>query len=229
MTASYSLNYNLLNFIFFMNYIIENQLFPCIDFIKILVKAKHIRIDAYEHFQKMSFRNRFIIAGANGLVNLTIPVAGGREQRTLITDIEINANTNWAIKHWRSISSAYSKAPFFDFYADEIKTMLFNEDKNLFNFNCFIINKISKLLTINCHIDFTDEYIMPNLALAKGEIDYRNTLLPRNFQVNRENWRPKYSQVFEERLGFQPNLSILDLLFCEGPNSINLLEKSVFL
>ena len=211
-----------------MTFLIENQLFPCIDFFKKLVEIKHVKIELYEHFQKTSFRNRFVIAGANGLANLTIPVAGGREQKTLMTQIEIESTGGWATKHWRSITSAYSKAPFFDFYSEEVRWMVFNPEKNLFNFNLFIITRLCKLLNINVFIDFSDRYKASPEQLTEGELDFRNKFLPKNFQNDRDNWQPKYSQVFEDRLGFQPNLSILDLLFCEGPNSVHLLEKSIF-
>lgn len=205
-----------------MKQIIDCQLFPCIDYIKELIKYKYTKIDKYEYFKKMSFRNRYIIAGANGLISLTIPVAGGREQKKLIGEIEIDHTSNWPTKHWRSITSAYSKAPFFDFYAEEVKSMIFNPEKNLFNFNVFIVTRLSNLLNINAYISFTDEY-----KEAVDETDSRNKFLPRNFQMNAAIWKPRYAQVFEDRLGFQPNLSILDLLFCEGANARYLIERSI--
>ncbi|MCW3111442.1 MAG: hypothetical protein JWQ09_5948 [Segetibacter sp.] len=205
-----------------MEVVVEIQLFPCINFIKKLIKHKHIKIEKYERFQKMSFRNRYVIAGANGLTNLTIPVAGGREQKALITEVEIDNTIDWRTKHWRSLTSAYSKAPFFDYYTEEVKAMLFNSEKSLFEINLFILTTLCKLLTINPFIEFTEKYESVN-----EDVDYRNKFLPGNFQAHRDKWQPRYSQVFEDRLGFQPNLSILDLLFCEGPNSIYLLEQSV--
>lgn len=204
-----------------MALLIDLQCFPCIDYIKKVIEEKYVKIEKYESFQKTSFRNRYVIAGANGLTNLTIPVAGGREQKALITDIKIDNTTGWKTRHWRSITSAYSKAPFFDFYRDEVKDMLFNPDENLFNFNVFILSKLCNMLSINPVIVFTEQY-----SKLSMETDFRNRFLPKSFQAEAD-WKPRYSQVFEDRLGFQPNLSILDLLFCEGPNSGNLLQQSI--
>lgn len=205
-----------------MSIVAENQVFPCIDYLKKIAEVRYIKIEKYEYFKKATFRNRYIIATANGVSSLTVPVAGGREQKTLITEIEIDNMTDWRTKHWRSITSAYRKAPFFDYYADEIKSLIYKSESCLFNFNISILDSVLKLLNINTNIDFTETYS----SYPFGE-DFRDKLLPKSFQDEGIGWQPKYSQVFEDRIGFQPNLSILDLLFCEGPNSLNLIEQSI--
>lgn len=205
-----------------MSQIVEIQSFPCVDYFKLLIKQSNTKIDSYDTFRKMTFRNRYVIAGGNGLINLSIPVAGGREQKTLITYVEIDDTINWRVKHWRSITSSYSRSPFFDYFKDEIKSMLFLEEKCLFNYNISILNKISNLLNLNVQLGFTDSFVS-----FGGAEDCRNTILPKTFQRAGESWQPKYSQIFEDRFNFQPNLSILDLLFCEGFNSKYLIEKSV--
>ncbi|MDB5940434.1 MAG: hypothetical protein JWP77_2798, partial [Polaromonas sp.] len=98
-----------------------------------------------------------------------------------------------------------------------------SEEKKLFTLNINILDYILKTLNINTLLEYTSSFQKDYIE----EVDCRNEILPKNFQTNRENWTPKYSQVFEDRLGFQPNLSILDLLFCEGPNAIHLLNSSV--
>jgi hypothetical protein len=205
-----------------MHIIVDCQLFPNIDYFKNLAQCEYIEIETFEYFGKTSFRNRYVIAGANGLIHLTVPVAGGREQRTLFTEVEIDNTIDWRTKHWRSIQSSYSNAPFIDYYHEEIKSLLFQEEKKLFNFNIFIINRLCKLLIINKKIGFTTAY----KRCCEEKMDFRNRLLPGNFQANSNNWQPKYAQVFEDRMGFQPNLSILDLLFCAGPNALNLIKLS---
>lgn len=204
-----------------MTLVIECQPFPCVDYIKKLIEIKHIKIEQYESFQKMSFRNRYIVSGANGLQSLTIPVEGGREQKTLIKEVRIDNSTDWKTKHWRSLLSAYSKAPFFEFYSSELKEMIFTEEDLLFSFNIKILNWICNVLKIDLVIDFTDRFILH----YEDEIDYRNYFLPKSFQKNSARWVPKYSQIFEDRLGFQPNLSIIDLILCEGPNSIDVMHQ----
>jgi hypothetical protein len=207
-----------------MKLLIDLQLFPSINYFKKLIESTHVRIEEYENFQKMSFRNRYLIYSSNGVAHLTVPIVGGREQKTLITDVEIDYSTDWRIKHWRSIRSAYSKAPFFDYYSSEIRDLLYSGENSLFNFNFFILKKLCNLLNVSLIISFTTGYYRTYDA---DILDYRNKLLPKSFQNDVDNWQPKYPQVFEDRYGFQPNLSILDLLFCEGPNARNLIEKSI--
>lgn len=200
--------------------VIDCQLFPGILYMKSLIYYRYIKIEKYDNFKKMSFRNRYIIPGANGMQNLTVPVAGGREQKALMKDTRIDNSANWQRNHWRSLVSAYNKAPFFEFYAEDVKRLLFSKEEELFSFNINIIEWLCKTLKISATIEFTESY----LDEYKEDADYRNYILPKNFQENTKNAVPHYSQVFEDRLGFQPNVSILDLLFCEGPNAIYLLN-----
>lgn len=205
-----------------MPLIIDCQPFPCIGYMKKLIEYKHIKIEAYENFKKMSFRNRYIISGANGLLNLTVPVMGGREQKSLIKEVRIDNSTDWKTKHWRSLLSAYNKAPYFEFYAEDIKNLIFSREELLFSFNIKILNWLCNSLKINSVVEFTESYV----SHYNNETDYRNYFLPKSFQKNATNWFPHYSQVFAERIGFQPNLSIIDLILCEGPNAIYLLNHS---
>ncbi len=204
-----------------MSLVIDSQSFPCIYYIKRLTEYKHIKIEEYENFQKMSFMNRYIISGANGIQNLTIPIAGGREQKKLIKDVKIDNSKNWQTKHWRSLLSAYSKAPYFDFYSQDIKGLIFSEEEYLFSFNMNILEWICKILKIDAVIEFTETFVLH----YEDETDSRNYFLPKSFQ-SPENKVLYYLQVFEDRIGFQPNLSIIDLIFCEGPNSRNLMQQS---
>lgn len=206
-----------------MSYLIEIQFFAPVDVFKILIKEKHIKIEQYERFKKMSFRNRCIILGANGLVSLTVPIEGGREQKALIRDVKIDNSEPWPRTHLRSLVSAYSKAPFFEYYFREIEVLLNSNEKFLFDLNLKIISFLIKSLKINATIELTSEC---RLEYSNAN-DMRNKILPKNFQKDKEHWKPKYFQVFEDKWGFQPNLSILDLLFCEGPNAANLLASTV--
>jgi hypothetical protein len=171
----------------------------------------------------MSFRNRYIIAGANGPCSLSIPVAGGREQKVLIKDIQVDYSGNWNIKHWRTISSSYANSPFFAYYEDAVRNILLSKDKFLFDLNLKILSWLIKVLNIKVLVEFTEQFSLIYL----NEDDYRGKLLPKNFQNERDNWKPLYPQVFGDRMPFQPNLSILDLLFCEGPNAGKLLNQSI--
>lgn len=205
-----------------MSLIIDSQLFPCIDYVKQLNQYKHVKIEIYESFQKMSFRNRYIISGANNVINLSIPIAGGREQKTLIKDVRINNAIDWQTMHWRTLLSAYSKAPFFEFYSKDVKTLIFSKEDLLLSLNIKVLSWVVKVLKINIDIEFTENFVLHYDNYA----DCRNHFLPKSFQNDTINWVPKYPQVFEDRLGFQPNLSIIDLIFCVGPNASYLLSKA---
>ena len=195
---------------------IDLQLFPCVDYFKILANEKNAEIFIYDRFRKMSFHNRFVLAGANGIVHLTIPIKGGREQKKLITEVEIDHSFDWQKKHWRTLVSGYAKAPFFDYYSEEIRTLLFNRENNLTNYNIYILRKICSWLKISVVVNEIGQ-------VFTTDEDYRNTILPRNFQNDAATWKPTYPQVFEDKIGFQPNLSILDLLLNVGPASRDLL------
>lgn len=205
-----------------MSLLVDLQVFPCIDYFKNLEMQKYVEIEVCERFEKSSFRNRYIISGPNGLSNLTVPIKGGREQKVTVTAVQIDNSVDWRTKHWRNITSSYAKAPFFDFYAPAIYDALNNPEKSLFNFSITILDRLLNLLNINVKYTFTTSY-----SPCFDGLDLRNRLLPKNFQNRVEGWRPRYPQVFEDRHCFQPNLSILDLLFCVGPRSADLLKASV--
>lgn len=162
----------------------------------------------------MSFRNRCIISGSNGLINLTVPLKNGREQKTLITEIKVDDSENWRGQHWKAIVSSYNRSPFFEFYGEGIKKLIFAPNQFLFDHNLKIIEWLDSVLKTGISINFTEEY---KKEYAENEaLDYRDRWLPKNYNDHGEDWQPKYTQVFEDKFGFQPNLSILDLLFCKG-------------
>lgn len=206
-----------------MSLIIENQLFPCINYFKKLIKYNHLLLEQYENYQKMSFRNRYVIYGANGLIHLSVPIRGGREKKQVFKDVEIDYTDKWPLKHWRAIVSSYSKSPYFEYYSQAIQSLLFSEKTNLAEFNINALNWCCTQLKLEIDITLTTNY---KNEYEKSD-DFRNFFLPKNFQSNENSMHIKYAQVFENRFGFQQNLSILDLLFAEGPNAKWLLAESV--
>lgn len=203
--------------------VVDCQLFPCVDYLKKLIEFEYVKIEQYDTFQKMTFRNKYMISGANGISKMSVPIAGGREQKKLMREVEIDYTSSWPVTHWRGIVSAYSKAPFFEFYSKDIYDLLFAGERFLFTFNLKIISWIFKTLKANTSIELTGSFVKE----YNNDRDLRNYFLPKNYQNDSLNWSPRYLQVFEDRFGFQPNLSILDLLFCEGPNSLNLLKQAI--
>lgn len=181
-----------------------------------------MNIEQYERWQKMSFRNRCIVAGANGLLNLSIPVEGGRNSDRMIRDVKIDNSDHWQNKHWRAIVSAYNRSPWFEFYKDDMSLFYNTKYVYLWDWNMDMLKWTVKQLGADIAIDYTTawqkEY--PNNRF----LDMRNRVLPKNYLDFASNC-PIYTQVFEDRIGFNPNLSIIDLLFCEGKNAIELLRS----
>jgi hypothetical protein len=196
----------------FNKIIIENQYFACVNYYYTLLKCKYAEIEACEHYEKMSFRNRCVIAGANGLIHLSIPLEKGRSQRSLIKEVKINHTEPWQSHHWKSIKSAYGKAPFFEFYAESVHSLIKKPHVFLYDLNIEIFGWLVKNLKITTVVSETSQY---QSAVMAGVEDCRNKWLPKNFQ---QESSIQYHQLFEEKNRFQPNLSILDFLFNAGNN-----------
>ncbi|MDR3226789.1 MAG: WbqC family protein [Prevotellaceae bacterium] len=188
--------------------------------------AEKIYIEQHEHYLKQSFRNRCEILTANGKLALTIPVERNDSNKILIRDTCISYAQDWQKSHWRALTTAYNSSPFFEYYSDELKPFFERKEKFLFDFNTKITNKILELLEINTQIFFTEkhEILIPDFAL-----DYRNNISPKaRFTKEDKTFEPqKYYQVFAQKFGFIPNLSIIDLLFNEGTNAKDELQKCV--
>jgi hypothetical protein len=176
-------------------------------------------LEASENFQKKSFRNRYRILGANGTMNLSIPLIKGKNQKTNIKNVEIAYYDPWYANHIHSIQSAYGNAPFFIYYADEVFELLRSGEPSLYNFNRNALELILRLLAIDIQIKETTEF----LPFYKDFIDLRNSMKIRPQEpINSEF---PYIQVFEDKFGFVSGLSILDLLFNLGPEAKLYLDR----
>ncbi|TAH08090.1 MAG: hypothetical protein EAZ12_08050 [Sphingobacteriia bacterium] len=202
--------------------LIENQYFGTVNYYKMLFENSYIQIDQYESFQKMSFRNRCIIPGANGLIQLTVPVEKGRNQNTPIRDVKIAYKENWVIQHCRSMEACFNRAPFFEFYRDELFGLLENRPVFLFDLNWAILQWVLKKLKSPLDIGLSQlDGKAPDILME----DRKNNQLPKNY--DQSALAIKYTQVFEDRIGFKPNLSIIDLLCCTGPAAISYLKATI--
>jgi hypothetical protein len=205
-----------------MNLIIESQYFAPSIFYKTSYNFSDIVFEQCETYQKMSFRNRCQIAGAQGVVDLSIPLVGGRSQKGLIRDVRIAADRSWQVRHWRTIASCYNRSPWFDYYRDGLETLYRKPADFLIDWNQQCLEWSFRVLGMTRVIRRTEEY---REVYAAGEgVDWRGRLVPRD----REKWEdmPRYSQVFEERIGFIPHLSVLDLVFCKGREAIRYIRSS---
>ncbi|MDI9366445.1 MAG: WbqC family protein [Flavobacterium sp.] len=203
--------------------IADSQYFGSVNYYRRLFIHTNTIIEVFDNYQKMSFRNRCTLAGSNGLIDLSIPIIGGRNKRQLMCEVKIDYSQPWQLQHIKTIKSCYGKSPFFEYFIYDIEKMLKCQHNYLVDLNTELLNWTKSILKLNNAIGFSAAY------QAKEELKYitdnRNFFMPKDFQLQKDII--KYTQVFESKIGFQPNLSILDLLFCEGPNAKNLLKGNI--
>ena len=186
-----------------------------------LNRADCAYIEQYDSYRKQTFRNRCVIATTNGLQALTIPVERPEcgLHSTTMKDLRISDHGNWRHLHWHALMSAYSESPFFEYYADDIRPFFEKKWDYLYDFNMEACETVCSLLDIHPNILPTSEYIKKD-DLPKDIFDFREAIDPKHPVEDADFVPRRYYQVFERKIGFQPNLSILDLLFNMGPEGI---------
>ena len=187
-----------------MTVLLSTTYFGPVQWYQKLYRADAVIIDPDEPFLKQTYRNRCYIAAANGVQALTVPVEQPGNHCP-VRDVRISDHGDWRRVHWNAIASAYGESPFFEYYQDDLRPFFERRWTFLYDFNFEIMQKVCELLDIHPHVEHTTEFHSPTT----------HTPLPTTHHP--------YWQVFAHKHGFQPNLSILDLLFCMGPESIFLL------
>lgn len=184
-------------------------------------------VEAHENYCKQTYRNRCIIATANGMQALTVPVERPADidlNRCPIRDLRISDHGRWRQLHWNALQSAYSESPFFEYYADDIRPFFERRYDFLFDFNMEICLTVCQLLDIRPNMALTDTYVKHS-ELPPDVADYRDVIVPKHPLPDPFFSPRQYYQVFAPKTGFLPNLSILDLLFNMGPEGIFLLSE----
>lgn len=205
--------------------LIELQYLAPIQYYSKLLLFDQIWIEQHEHYRKRSFRNRCYIGTAQGALGLSIPLKKGKHEQMPIREVKIDNNAPWQKLHWRSIRTAYGKAPFFEFYAEELIQFYQKEYEFLFDFSWQLQDFMLESIGIDTTIRKTEEFCK---QLPKNILDFRNKVNPKDrLKAKDPDFVPyPYSQLFEDRQNFLPNLSILDMLFCTGPETYSYLEMS---
>ena len=214
-----------------MKAILATTYFGPVQWYQKLNRYEEVHIEHNDSYQKQTYRNRCIIATTQGLQALTVPVEApsllGRDgeglalSKTPIKDVRISNHGKWRTEHWNALQSAYGESPFFEFYEDDIRPFFENRWEFLLDFNMAITEKMCELLDIHPHIELTSSYLN---SLPTGEgwggADFRTAIHPKHPQEDSDFCPKPYYQVYKERFGFQPNLSILDLLFNMGNEAV---------
>jgi hypothetical protein len=201
-----------------MDILIHPNYFPNIyQFIQI-IKAKNILFEVSDNYQKQTFRNRTYIYGANGKLGLFIPVIHTHKNRELFKDVKISYESNWMDLHLKSLQSAYRSSPYFEYFEDDFIKLYSEKEKFLADFNIKCIKLISNLLDLDLDFKISNEYV----EKTNDIIDLRDLS---NARKEKKIETPKYIQVFESKHGYLNNLSILDLIFSEGMNSVFLMNN----
>jgi len=205
--------------------LIESQYIGSIPYWACLLAYEEIYFDAHEHFVKASYRNRCNIATPDGLLSLSAPLKRGRGQRRKMKEVRLFEEENWRIKHWNSLCSAYRRSPYFEYFEDLMEPFFRNRTNYLLEWNMTFMKMISEMLKVKLQWSFTERYIGSG---SEGFDDLRSNFLP---SVKR-NKLPEgyknvpYHQVFQDRTGFFPDISVLDMLFNEGPRAADLIRAS---
>ncbi|MCR5512557.1 MAG: WbqC family protein [Prevotella sp.] len=193
--------------------LLQTTYFGPIQWYQKLYRYNSSLIEQYDSYQKQTYRNRCVIATANGLQALTVPVEHNSQ---LVKDLRISDHNQWRRVHWNALQSAYSESPFFDYYADDIRPFFEKKYEFLIDFNESIRQTICDLLDIQPKVEYTSGYEKQ----MEGVDDYREIINAKHPQADADFQPRRYWQVFEGKHGFQANLSILDLLFNTGNEAI---------
>ncbi|MFC5284811.1 WbqC family protein [Pedobacter alpinus] len=187
---------------------------PNVEFFKTLktYKEDDVLIEKLEHYPKQTFRNRAIIACPNGKLMLTVPVKKGDKKRVAYKDKRISNDDNWQHVHWLSLEASYRNSAYFEFYEDVFKPFYHKPYHFLFDFNIELLDVILSALKMPVTYNITSEYE----KYGEEIIDFREDF---DWRKPSEYVNKPYYQVFEDKIGAQNNLSIVDLLFNQGPQS----------
>jgi hypothetical protein len=205
--------------------ILSSAYLGSVGYFTILSRFDKVLIEQYDSYHKQTCRNRCRIFGANGTLDLIIPVVKESGRKTLMKDVKIDFATRWQSIHWRSLSSAYNSSPFFEYYSDYFIPFFQKRWMFLFDYNLELMEMVLGLLQMSMNFVLTEQFQKEYVTT----IDLRAMFSPKKLLIKGEsdlvNFE-RYTQTFSEKFEFVPDLSIVDLLFNCGPDSELLLQQN---
>jgi len=198
-----------------MSFLVSSVLpFPSIFWWVNVLRVDCVLWDKEEHFEKMSYRNRYNIATSNGLMTMSIPLNNGRDQKSAVKNISISYAEDWQKHQFKTLASAYNSSPFFEHYAPELELIFSEKYEHLVDFNYASVQWLKQKLKLKFDEQWTSEF---QKEYSDATIDLRHS--KPKLRIEESANMSQYQQVFQDKNGFIPNLSILDLLFDQGPYS----------
>ncbi len=205
--------------------ILGSAYLPPVSYFAALYSCRKAYVERYDYYMKQTYRNRCVIASADGPLALTIPVEKSSEGKCVMKDIRVSEHGNWRHVHRNAFVAAYKQSPFFDYYADEFNAFFDRKYEFLYDFNMELVQWLCEQIDIQLELVPTIEY----MDAGEYVLDLREAIHPKKSAGDGMSfYRPvSYYQVFDSRHGFQPDLSIVDLLFNMGPESLLVLRNSL--
>jgi WbqC-like protein family len=201
--------------------LIDLHYLPSLEYFSRLFPYNTIQLEAQESYQKQTYRNRCYILTSQKVDRLTVPVRKS-SRKFLYRTTEIDYSQPWRDLHWRALCTAYSKAPYFEYFAEYFRTILLRRYTYLFDLNLALLQTCLELLQLEKKVILSEHY---EKKPAEYLADARYSISPRHRLETRTDYHPvQYPQVFSKV--FHPNLSIIDLLFCEGHNACAILQQA---
>lgn len=198
----------------------ELAYFPPISEFRKYMQSNPLIFYTAQPFRKNGFQNRTFIPAANGMICLTVPVKGGREVKASMNEVKIDNTQQWQSRHWRTLTAAYGRSPWFEYYEPSLKPFYHTLYSKLVDWNIELVRWLLTMLGSGIKVKTSLE----GTTLLHAEIG--SMIRTSTFQNHPFSTHlPIYTQVFSDKIGFQPNVSILDLLFNEGKRSLTLLHS----
>jgi hypothetical protein len=205
--------------------VFSSALFGPVQYFAHLASESEALIEVFCNYARQTYRNRYVIAGANGSLALSVPVVKTHGNKVLTKDVLVSYDTPWNEVHWKSIEAAYSSSPYYQYYKDDIEPLFHKKWKYLLDLNMVATEIAIECTGLGVRIIQSQNYIEETNEL----IDLRETIHPKKSHEEDTLFKHEtYRQVFMDKHCFLPNLSILDLIFNKGPEALIVLENCIW-